>query len=70
MDLTVKFDLYEKYGVREYWIVHSVEKTLMVFKLQSDGRYGAPYRYGNDGKVPVTLLGDLVVDLAEVFEEE
>ena len=28
IDLTVKFDLYEKYGVKEYWIVHPVEKTV------------------------------------------
>lgn len=70
MDLTIKFDLYEKHGVKEYWIVHPVEKTVMVFKLQADGRYGAPDRYADEGNVAVPLLGDLVVDLAEVFGEE
>lgn len=69
MDLTVKFDLYQKHGVKEYWIVHPVEKTVMVFKLQPDGRYGAPDRYADDGKIAVPLLGDLVIDLAEVFGE-
>lgn len=67
MDLTVKFDLYQRCGVKEYWIVHPADKTLMVFKLQADGRYGAPDRYGDDGKVPVPLLGDLLIDLAAVF---
>jgi Uma2 family endonuclease len=69
VDLTVKFDLYQKYGVKEYWIVHPMDKTLMVFKLQADGRYGSPDRYADDGRVPVPLLGDLVIDLAEVFSE-
>jgi len=70
MDLTIKFDLYQRSGVKEYWIVHPAEKTLMVFHLQEDcRRYGAPDRYGDDGKVAVTLLGDLVIDLAEVFGE-
>lgn len=69
MDLTVKFDLYEKHGVKEYWIVHPVEKTVMAFRLQPDGCYGAPDRYAGDDQVPVPLLGDLVVDLAEVFRE-
>lgn len=69
VDLTVKFDLYQKYGVKEYWIVHPVENTVMVFKLEDDGRYGAPDRYGNDGKILVSLVGDLVIDLAEVFGE-
>jgi len=70
VDLTVKFDLYEKYGVKEYWIVHPVEKTVMVFKLQDNGRYGAPERYSDEGRVAVPLLGDLVIDLSEVFSEE
>ena len=68
-DLTVKFDLYQKHGVKEYWIVHPVEKTVMVFKLQADGRYGAPDRYGDDGKVSVPLVGDLIIDLADLFAE-
>ncbi len=67
MDLTIKFDLYQKHGVKEYWIVHPSEKTVMVFKLQETGLYGVPDRYADDGKVAVPLLGDLIVDLKEVF---
>lgn len=69
MDLTVKFDLYEKHGVKEYWIIHPAEHTLLVYKRSEDGKYGAADRYAGDGKVLVPLLGDLVVDLAEVFSE-
>jgi Uma2 family endonuclease len=69
LDLTIKFDLYQKHGVKEYWIIHPAEKTLMVFKLQESGRYGAPDRYAETGMVPVPLLGDLEIDLAEVFAE-
>lgn len=68
-DLTTKFDLYQKHAVKEYWIVHPEEQTVMVFKLQSDGRYGQPDRYGQTGLVPVTLLGDLLIDLQEVFAQ-
>ena len=67
MDLIIKFDLYQKHGVKEYWIVHPSEKTVMVFKLQETGLYRAPDRYGDDGRIPVTLLGDLVIDLKELF---
>ncbi len=67
MDLTLKFDLYQKHGVKEYWIVHPSEKTVMVFKRQESGLYGVPDRYADDGKVAVPLLGDLTVDLQEVF---
>ena len=70
VDLTTKFDLYEKYRVREYWIIHPAEKTLLVFKLQESGRYGTPDRYADTGIVPVSLLGDLMINLAELFVEE
>lgn len=68
-DLTVKFELYERYGVNEYWIIHPAERTLLVYKLLENNKYGIPDRYKSDDRVPVSLLGDLVVDLAEVFTE-
>ncbi len=68
-DLTVKYDLYEHHGVKEYWIIHPVEQTLLVYKLSEDKKYGYPDRYSNTCKVLVSLLGELVIDLAEVFAE-
>ena len=68
-DLSTKFDLYQRHGVTEYWLVHPAEHTLLVYKLGNDLRYGAADRYAGDDKVPVPLLGDLVIDLAEVFAE-
>lgn len=66
-DLTIKFDLYQRYGVKEYWIVHPSEQTVFVFKLGDDQTYGKPERYATDDKIAVPLLGELLVDLAEVF---
>lgn len=68
-DLTAKFDLYQRHGVKEYWIVHPAEQTVIVFKRGEDETYGKPERYAGDDKVPVPLLGELVIDLAEVFAE-
>lgn len=68
-DLTRKFDLYQKHGVKEYWIIHPAEQTLFVYKREEDGLYGKPDRYAGDDKVLVPLLGDLQIDLGEVFAE-
>ena len=68
-DFITKFDLYQRHGVKEYWIIHPVEQTLLVFKLSEDGQYGAPERYAVDDNVPVALLGELVIDLGDVFSE-
>jgi Uma2 family endonuclease len=68
-DLKVKFELYQRYGVKEYWIIHPAEQTLLVYKLAADTCYGAAERYAGDDMVPVPLLGELVVDLKNVFAE-
>ncbi len=68
-DLTVKFELYQRHGVKEYWIVLPAEQTVLVFKLGEDMVYGTPARYAVGHKIAVPLLDDLVVDLADVFAE-
>jgi len=68
-DLTVKYDLYERHGVKEYWIIHPAERTLLVYKLCETGKYGVADRYAGDDKVPVPLLGELVIDLSDVFAD-
>ncbi|MDD2308950.1 MAG: Uma2 family endonuclease [Desulfuromonadaceae bacterium] len=66
-DLKDKFYLYQRVGVLEYWIVNQTDKTLMIFKLNAVGEYGRPEMYGSRDIVAVPLLGDLEIDLAEVF---
>ena len=68
-DLKVKYEIYQRYGVKEYWVIHPAEQTLLVYRLSADGLYGAADRFATCDKVPVPLLGDLVIDLAEVFAE-
>lgn len=65
-DLKIKFNLYEKSGVKEYWIVFPDEKVIQIFKLKN-GEYGKPEVYGIDDKIEVKYLGNLVIDLKEAF---
>ena len=68
-DITVKFELYQRHGVREYWILYPNERHLQLYKLAEDNRYGSPQFFGASESVPVPLLGDFTVDLAQVFRE-
>jgi len=68
-DFKLKFELYERYGVKEYWMVHPAEQTLLVYKQDDKGKYGVEDRYAGDDKVPVPMLGELIIDLGEVFAE-
>ena len=67
-DLNEKFRLYERVGVKEYWIVHPHEQTIMVFRREGEG-FGKPAMYAGEDAVPVPLLGDLVIDLKQAFSD-
>ena len=67
-DRLTKFNLYQRAGVREYWIVNPADKSVQVFLLE-DGRYTVK-DFGADGdKVKVNVLEDCVIDLSRVFLE-
>ena len=70
-DLNEKFNLYEKVGVKEYWIVYPPKKAITVFLLQEDGKYDAGTNYNlasGTTQAPVQTLEGLVIDLEELFE--
>ncbi len=69
-DVKEKFELYEKYGVREYWIVNPNDENVTVFVLDENNKYKFVSMYAGDDKIPVNIFnGDLLIDLTEVFEE-
>ena len=67
-DVTLKFDLYEKSGVKEYWIVYPNDKAINVFLLQDDGKYNDGVIYEFETKVPVHIFNDYEIDLNEIFD--
>lgn len=68
-DIGVKFNLYERHGVREYWIIHPAEESLMVFTLGEDGKFGRPQGYGRGDFATSAVLDGLELNLEEVFAE-
>jgi len=66
-DLTEKKDVYERVGVKEYWIVDPKRKTFEIYSNSEEG-FKLTSQAKKDGKVRSELLG-LEIDLKEVFEE-
>jgi Uma2 family endonuclease len=69
MDQKIKFALYEKVGVKEYWIVQPAEKVVIVFTLGENNQYGRPSVYSEEDQIAVPLLGEVTIDLGPVFAE-
>jgi len=67
-DRLLKFNMYEKFGVKEYWIVEPDMKLVSVFVLQDNNRYGRTELYTETDHVNVSIFPDLVIDLNTVFD--
>ena len=69
-DYIKKLDLYERHLVTEYWIVHPVDKIVMVYKLRNDGKYGKPEIYSEEYRIKVGIFGgELSLELKTIFKE-
>jgi len=68
-DVLTKLRLYEKAGVREYWIVYPGEKAVVVYKLNAGGKYGEIEPYAAEDTLKVGIFDDLDIHLETVFAE-
>ncbi|HBF34134.1 TPA: Uma2 family endonuclease [Candidatus Sumerlaeota bacterium] len=69
-DLIEKTALYEKHGVREYWVIHPVDKILWTFLLDETTQKFVPAPASAlEGRRAVATLPGLEIDLDEVLAE-
>ena len=68
-DLREKFFLYETVGVKEYWIVDPLNKTLTVYILEESGRYARGVVYAGKDILKTDLFKGLEIKMEEVFAE-
>lgn len=62
-----KVVLYEKHGVKEYWLIHPTDRVVIIRRLGPDGRYSPPAFYEASGRLPVEVLPGLDLDLDAAF---
>lgn len=67
-DMKEKLALYEQAGIPEYWIVHPVDHTVLVFTLQENNTYGTYHLYTEEDEVQVSIFNDLIIHLQKVFK--
>ncbi len=62
MDYIRKYSLYEKAGVREYWIVDPKEKRIVVYDFEE----GTSSEYTFSDQVKAGIYEDLIIDFCEI----
>lgn len=63
-DQTEKLVLYERHGVREYWLVNGEAGFVMIYRLQPDGRFSKPDYYHKDDSLVSHVLGGAEIPLS------
>ena len=66
-DHILKKAIYEKNGVKEYWLVDPVHRIVSVYRYESKSKYGASLIFDDQAKVEIPMFEGLQIDLARVF---
>lgn len=65
-DQIVKRALYERVGVREYWLVHPTDRVVTIYLLEN-GTYGKPAIHELVDATAAAILPQIVIDWARVM---
>ena len=68
-DLNEKFRLYEREGVREYWVINPVGRWLQQYVRGDDGLYGPQNLLVRTGIVTSGVFPDWSLDIASLWPE-
>ena len=68
-DRFIKLGLYQRAGVREYWIVDPEYKSVQVFTQDGGGSLRIAEEYGRGDVARVNVLEGCFIDLGKVFPE-
>jgi Uma2 family endonuclease len=67
-DRKIKIPVYERAGVREVWLIHPINRTVTVYKLEA-GRYGRPTVLNLKGKTRLTAVPGVTVNWERVVSQ-
>jgi len=65
-ELKYKYEVYEESGVKEYWIIHPDEQTLLIYTLENN-KYRPSKLFTTGDEITTPILPGFVLSLDEVF---
>ncbi|MEB2780708.1 Uma2 family endonuclease [Algoriphagus sp. C2-6-M1] len=66
VELQNKYELYQEYGVREYWVIHPTECTVLIYTL-IDGKFHPSRLFTSGDQIQSSVLPGFTLDLEEVL---
>lgn len=66
-DLRLKYEVYQESGVKEYWVIHPNEQTLLIYSL-IEGKYHSSRLYSPGDIVESVCIEGFTLNLEDIFE--
>lgn len=60
-DMVIKRRLYERHGVREYWLIHPIDRVLTLYRLEGT-EFGKPDTLELKGETPIQALPGVAIE--------
>ncbi len=67
-DQRTKRALYEHHGVAEYWLVHPVDRSVTIYRLET-GAYGKPLVFGVEDTCAPLAFPELIFAVVDIFRD-
>ena len=69
-ELLNKYEVYEEFGVKEYWIVSHSDKTVLIYTLNETGKYQPSKLFTLSEEVASSILPGFVLSIDAIFEDK
>ncbi|MBO9618950.1 MAG: Uma2 family endonuclease [Niabella sp.] len=68
-DWNFKYNLYQETGVKEYWIIEPVDRSLTIFILTEENKYLQTAVYAEEADIPVSVLPGFSIKWSDIFRK-
>lgn len=66
-DASAKLELYQEFGIREYWMVSYREKLIFDYVLNKAGKYEIKTTFTDEGVASPAIFPEIKIELSEIF---
>lgn len=68
IDISKKLELYQRFGIKEYWVISPKNSNVQIFNLNEEGFYNEPIVYYKDDTVKSNIFENLDIKLDHIFK--
>jgi len=68
-ELFYKYEVYEEFGVKEYWVVSQSDQTILIYTLNQEGKFQPSKLFALGEKVSSSVLVGFELELNDVFAQ-